>query len=152
MNKYGIQKAVEQMRRVFKFTTATMSIFYTFTSEWSFEYFIQLSPSDTSIKNLFSLQDIPNGAPMPHPPVPPTSISGPGSGPPLPPMMNGHGGHLSQNTPLPPMNGGLNGGPPGVGPPGSMIGAIGGPSPSGPSGNLAPLPPMSSGSLPSMVS
>lgn len=96
-------------------------------------------------------KDIPNGAPMPHPPVPPTSISGPGSGP-LPPMMNGHSGHLSQNTPLPSMNGGLNGGPPGVGPPGGMIGAMGGPSPSGPSGNLAPLPPMSSGSLPSMVS
>ena len=83
---------------------------------------------------------------MPHPPIPPTSISGPSSGP-LPPMMNGGGPHISQNTPLPPMNGGLNGGPPG-----GMMGAMGGPSPSGPSPNLATLPPMSSGSLPSMVS
>ena len=101
------------------------------------------------IKNLSLLQDIPNGAAMPHhhPPMPPTSAAGgPGSGP-LPPMMNG-GGPISHNVErLPSMNGGsFNGGPPG--------GMMGGP-PSGlggPSGNMAPLPPMSSGSLPSMVS
>lgn len=106
-------------------------------------------PNAAPVSSATGLKDIPNGAAMPHhhPPMPPTSAAGgPGSGP-LPPMMNG-GGPISHNVErLPSMNGGsFNGGPPG--------GMMGGP-PSGlggPSGNMAPLPPMSSGSLPSMVS